>query len=233
MKIFSREFWGTVLIWAGILIFIFVLYDAVRPYFPDKSRYPAIDDIQRTLRSFFSKDRRQSKPAVPPPAASSAPAVRPRPRRPGEMPTADIHQTGGNYNLWIWEVLAEPKPGEPVRVEIAHAAAGEKGGFFIVAFADTDGDGQPDREIARSPFLTADAPGKWSDFQFPAPGRKIFVGSTWPEDSNTFIYRSNGKWPEGKNMFADRFYHTVSPGKAISAGPAFTNLRISFPANKD
>ena len=126
MKIFSREFWGSVLIWFGILIFIVVLYDAVRPYFPDRSRYPAVADIQRSIQSLFSGGATGTDKPPPPRNRPSRPPRRPPANLENGMLTNAIHQTGGNYHLWVWEILPERKLSDTIVVEIAHAAAGKR-----------------------------------------------------------------------------------------------------------
>jgi len=146
-----------------------------------------------------------------------------------EMLTSRIHQTRGNYGLWVWEVKPEKKTGNLVRVEIAHAAPGRRGGFRIVAYADTDGDARPDQLIAESDYFTADLPGEWSSFEFKTGEERIYVGNTWPAENEPLVYRGLGDWPESDSPLEGRFYHIISPGRAVSAGPAFTNLRISFP----
>jgi hypothetical protein len=234
MKIFKREFWGTVLIVLGVLIFLAVIYDSVRPYFPSRPPYRFTEKIRDFFQARWIKAISHSRPAParpatqppsrPPPVAAPPPLF----RNGEDMLTKNIHQTKGRYNLWVWEVKPEYKTGDKVKVEIAHAAAGEKGGFQIVAYADTDSDGEPDNEIARSEFLTSEQPGAWSSFEFSTPEKTIFVGNTWPAESDTWVFRGDGIWPLQDSPFDGRFYHTIRPGKTVSAGPSFTNMRITF-----
>ncbi len=231
MKITSSQFWGTVLIWIGVIIFLVVIYDSVRPYFPADSPYPWV-------RSWFSS-RRTDRSGGPPSSQGQEGRSQPRPParvRPDGFLTTNIHETQGNYHLWVWGVQPEKKTGETVEVRIAHAAAGEEGGFTIVAFADTDGDAEPDREIARSAYLTSEKPGQWSSFTFKTGEELIFVGCTWPPGSNTRVYRDNGPWPStAEYPFESRggnhaplFFHTISPREVRSAGPAITNMQVRF-----
>ncbi len=228
MKIFSSHFWGTVLIWIGVALFIFVIYDSVRPYFPSDSPY----DWVRKLGRFQKADR----PGRPPPTRrddAPRPPLPPIQVRPDGLLTTNVYKTPSDFKLWVWGILPEKKTGETVEVEIAHAAAGREGGFWIVAYADTSGDGKPDREIARSDYLTSEAPAQWSSFTFKTEEERIFVGCTWPPD--TLVYRSSGPWPISGYPFESRggqyaplFFHTISPREARSAGPAITNMRVSF-----
>lgn len=232
MKIISRQFWGTVLIWIGVIIFGAVIYNTVRPYFPPRSPYLWVGQVQ----SFLTRHKIERPPTAQP--------AGPRPHRPppparqwsknGYL-TNNIYQTRGNYHLWAWRIDPEKKTGETVVAEVAHAAAGKKGGFWIVAYADTDGDDKPDREIARSDYLTTEEPGQWSKFEFKTKEKRIFVGSTWPPGSNTWVYRGKGPWPAVNCPFESRggsyaplFFHTISAQDARSAGPAITNIKVSF-----
>jgi len=211
MNLLSHKFWGTVLIGLGSLIFLGVIYDSIRPYFPGHPPYQFLKTIHPFLKERFSA-------RTPTPKEKRAPA-RPRHRqiRPPLPParrgllTSNVHQTKGNYNLWVWGVKPQYRTGDTVKVEMAHAS-----------------DGQPDKEIARSDFLTVPKPGEWSSFEFTTPEKTIFVGNTWPRGSNTWVFRGNGLWPQADCPFVYRFYHLISPNKKTMAGPAFTNLRVSF-----
>ena len=112
---------------------------------------------------------------------------------------------------------------------MANAAAGERGGFSIIAFADLDDDGNPDKEIARSPYFTSAEPGTWSVFTFRSSEPRIFIGTTWHLSEDTLIYRMNGPWPEDDIPLEHIFYASKKGGKFHTAGPAYTNMRVSFP----
>ncbi len=223
MGLFSRESSARLLIIAGLLLLALALYDLLRPYLPAG---PKPETIFRA-GALFSRVSRDGRP----PAARPAPATaRPRPGLPGGMLTTSIYHNRGHYHGWIWAIRPEKKTSARVKVEIAHAAAGEEGAFQIVAFADTGGDGKPDLEIARSDWLFAPEPGRWSAFEFKTEAEAIFVGNAWPGADQVFIYRGNGRWPLEDSPFADRFFYSFPPATVSSAGPAFTNMRISFPA---
>lgn len=223
MKIFSRKFLGTVCIWLGVALLIVVGYDAICDYFPQSSPLQADTFPQKIFASLFSKtdQPRRSAPPFRRPAAA-------RPVKRGIGFNSVIHQTKGNYNVWVWEIKPGMKTGSTIKVRIMHAVDGERGGFNIIAYADTSGDGKPDKEIARSDFFISSKPGEWSKFQFTSSEKHIFVGNTWPRGSNAFIYRGNGPWPMRNCPLADRFYYRIPPGAADTAGPAYTNMRVSF-----
>jgi hypothetical protein len=73
------------------------------------------------------------------------------------------------------------------RVAMAHAEAGEFGAFRYVAWADSDGDGLPDKLIARSPLMAARQSGDWSAWSFRTAEGDVFVGNE-PADDETAIY---------------------------------------------
>lgn len=216
---------GNILIGLGILVFLAAVYDALRPFFPERASY----DFIGRLRSSLDQTSRPARPSAAPRAASPRRA----PSRPvlGEgLITHGVHQTGGSYEYMVWALKPEKVAGETIKIEAAHAADGAAGGFWLVAFADTTGDGHPDRSIARSDYLTVETAGEWSSLEFEAPkGKRIFVGLHWPLESDTAIFRQSGVWPLADGPFEDRFYHIIRPGDYRTAGPAYTNLRVSFP----
>lgn len=142
--------------------------------------------------------------------------------------TRGTYPTRGRYNLWIWAVRPELHSGTRVTVRVAHPLAGQDGGFHIVAWADTDGDNTPDREIARSPFLTSPRPGDWSSFKFETEEKKIYVGNSWPPDRFMLVYRSNGDWPPAIENLENYFYYRQGRRKLQRAGPAVTNMKVDI-----
>lgn len=225
MKILSREFWGTILIFVGLMVFLFVLYDSIRPFFPLSAQDPLAKKITGFFSSLFNRSGASPDASPPPPAPPAPPAPGASP--PGLL-TGGVYQAKGDYCLWVWGVKPEKKAGDKVTVEIAHPVAGEKGAFQVVAAADTNGDGKPDREIARSKILSAEQPRAYSSFTFTTPEKAIFVGNAWPERDGVSIYRGNGPWPIADSPFQDHFYLEIGPGDNQPAGPAFTNMKISF-----
>ncbi len=145
-----------------------------------------------------------------------------------DLLTRDTYPTQGRYDLWIWEVKSELVPGTRVRIEAAHPLPGRAGGFRIVAWTDADGDGFPDREVARSGFLASPSPGGWSSFEFVTATAKIYVGYTWPGEGFMLVYRRNDFWPAGHNTLDDYFYYRQSGSKLRRAGPAFTNMKVTL-----
>lgn len=224
MKIPVRELQAKALLAAGVLLFAGALFDFFRPYLPDR---PGAETIFRNIPSFPRAARTGRPPTAkrPPPAPAAA---RPRTIPPGGMLTTATYHNHGRYHGWVWAVKPGKKTSGRVKVEIAHAVAGEEGAFRIIAFADSTGDGKPDTEIARSGLLTGAAAGQWSAFEFETDQKSIFVGNSWEGAEYTVIYRDNGEWPLKDSPFEGRFYYSLPPAPVRSAGPAFTNMRINF-----
>lgn len=228
MKIFSRQFMGTALIWLGVIFFLAVIYDSVRPYFPRRIKYSFVNKIQNLFKSAktrFPFSRTTSPPRAAAVEKSTGRQPPPKPKLPlsNKFLTHNIYHPGQTYHLWVWGVKPELKTGKKIKLEMAHAAPGKEGGFWMVAYADTNGDGKPDQQIAKSGYFEAEKTGQWSVWELETDKERIFVGNTWPEDIEAAVYRDNGPWPQGP--FEGIFYHRISP---IQRGAAFTNMRISF-----
>ncbi len=128
------------------------------------------------------------------------------------------------FDSGVWEVIPPPAEGTRVVVELAHARAGEEGAFRFVAYADTEGDGLPDRLVAESAPLRAERPDGWSRWEFTAPGGRIFVGSRW--QLGAWVFHGFPPWPEaglGETMFYSR------GGIPRNRARRITNLRLTFP----
>ena len=231
MEIFNRKLWGKLLFWLGVLVLVVLVHNSIRPYFPRKNPSQFLKNIPMFFKKLFpsrpptSKKVPPPRKALPPPPKISYQEFHSNPKI---MLTKHVHPMRGEYDLWVWGVKPERKTGNAVKVKMAHAGVGERGGFWIVAYADTNGDGKPDKEIAKSEFLASDRRVAWSSFTFTTQEKRIFVGSTWPKGSNNLVFRWDGPWPLKDSPFEDRFYHVVSPNKSSTAGPAYTNMKISF-----
>jgi len=227
MKIFSREFAGTVLIWFGVLIFLVVIYDCISPVFPRNAPYPFISSIQSFFRGESSPSEKGAPERKSPPRRSHPPRTFQKIQNNGKMLTTSIHHPGTSYQQWVWAVKPEYISGQKFTVEMAHGAAGDEGGFNIIVYADTDGDEKPDKKIAGSEFLTGKIAGEWSSFTFTTTEKQLFIGNSWPPDNNTAIFRGNGLWPRKDFPLEGRFFYLIKGSNSRSAGPAFTNLIFS------
>lgn len=130
--------------------------------------------------------------------------------------------------IQTWRVPREDV--EPGRYELSmqHAAAGQAGSFQLIAFADTNDDGRPDREIGRSDLKTARSPGEWSTWQFDAPAGALCVGNSWGPWTALLYYQMGPPVPEGYIVLGvDNLYSCSSnevPGTAVAM--RFTNIRL-------
>lgn len=146
---------------------------------------------------------------------------------PGEIPVAQVREKASpGHRLQVWEVLKPFAPGDLVTVKAEHAASGDKGGFSIIAFADRNGDGRPDVEIVRSPFLTGRRAGDWSQWSFRAPKGKIFVGYTWREGARVYFERTGWK----NAGFSPEMYYSSGELPTLSTSPRASNLAVEIAA---
>ncbi|HOO77929.1 MAG TPA: hypothetical protein PLI51_07925 [bacterium] len=146
---------------------------------------------------------------------------------PGEIPAAQVREKASpGHRLQVWEVLKPYAPGDLVTVKAEHAAGGDKGGFSIIAFADRNGDGRPDIEISRSPFLAGRRAGDWSQWSFRAPTGKIFVGYTWREGARVYFERTG--WKDAS--FSPEMYYSSGELPTLSTSPRASNLAVEIGA---
>ena len=134
-----------------------------------------------------------------------------------------------DHNVQIWEVLPEfTKQGE-YEIKIKHAATGEVGSFYIIAWADINNDGKPDKEISRSDLKIASEEGEWSSWNFKSDYNRIFVGNTW-RSSNEKMYYQNGGTVDGYIGLSNKVYYSrVFNGQpSQSTSPRFTNIKVKI-----
>lgn len=231
MKLFNREFWGISLTCIGVLLLVITIYKIFCPL----SNQSKLQQVAGIFQSFF-----QSKPASSSKALQKG-SVRTQPASPAKRSTKQLPSSLGKYltkytyrptniyNMWIWGIKPDRKTGNTIQIEMAHALAGDKGGFWIVAYIDTDNDNVPDKEIARSDYFTATTPGEWSSFTFKSSKKMIFIGHTWQDGDDVTIYRANGPWPLEESPLENYFYLSPSgSSRLVKHGPNYTNLRVTF-----
>lgn len=139
------------------------------------------------------------------------------------VPHIQLRTTPG-HSLQVWEVVKPYSTKDTVTVKVQHAASGNEGGFFIVAYGDKNNDGRPDLELGRSSFLTARSAGDWSYWTLPAPEGRLFVGNTWNESARVFFDRTG--W--GHKDLSPTMYYSSSGPPTLSTGPRSTNLVIEI-----
>ncbi len=142
-----------------------------------------------------------------------------------EQEVSRVSNTG--HNVQIWEVTPPFTKNAEYEINIKHAAAGAVGSFYIIAWADTNNDGKPDKEIGRSDLKTASKDGEWSSWNFKSNYNRIFIGNTW-SSSNEKMYYQNGGTVDGYVGLSNTvFYSRVFNGKpSQSTSPRFTNIKV-------
>ncbi len=151
---------------------------------------------------------------------------------PDEVPPSHVQgQISTGAFLGVWEFLKPFDPGDEIGVKIQHAAAGRRGGFYMVAYGDRSRDGKPDIELARSPYLRSGKAGEWSRWAFPAPDGKLFVGYAWEDETRIFYERSAWK----HNYLSSTMYYTNSHQgpPVLVAGPRSINMVVEVAKIKE
>jgi hypothetical protein len=132
-----------------------------------------------------------------------------------------------DHYVQVWAVNPSLANSSEYEISIQHALAGPEGAFYIVAWEDTDGDGLPDHEIARSGLMTADSKGQWSSFVFRTASKALFVGNAWSEPKPTIYYEMNRTLNRndglGSVVYFSREIDGIPTGKA---SPRYTNIKF-------
>lgn len=120
------------------------------------------------------------------------------------------------------------------RISMAHTEAGIYGAFHYVAYADTNGDGTPDKLIARSPLAQADRAGGWTVWTFDTHAKRVFAGNTWKRDDTTQFSRrrqrhdGNKNWSGlGDEIYVSGFFGGM-PTKRHKFWPYLHNIRVQL-----
>lgn len=136
-----------------------------------------------------------------------------------------ISDTG--HSVQLWEVLPEYTISGTYEISIKHAVAGDQGSFYIIAWADTDNNGIPDKEIGRSDLLTASTDGEWSSWRFSSNYKRIFVGNTWSRTDEKMYYQSGGTVEGYLGLSSKVFYSRSFNGNPNqSTSPRYTNIKV-------
>ncbi len=132
-------------------------------------------------------------------------------------------------------------PGKGKRryvVCMRHCEAGRFGALYYIAYADTDGDGTPDKLIARSDLATAEAPGQWTQWTFITSEPSVFAGCAYLE-ATAGAYRrraSPGATKDrprgGTEVYVGSSFGAV-PKHRKTSWPYLGNIRIRVNQNPD
>ena len=85
-----------------------------------------------------------------------------------------------DHRTQVWKLPAG-RGRRSYTVGLAHPAAGYAGALRYVAYADTNGDGLPDKLLATSPLARATAAGQWTQWQFSTDQPHVYVGCALPQ----------------------------------------------------
>ena len=134
-----------------------------------------------------------------------------------------------DHRTQVWP-LPLGRAERTIRVSMAHGEAGRFGAFRYVAYADTTGDGRPDKLIARSLQASARTAGGWSAWTFRTAERHVFVGNTWAEADITHCRRkrkgSNDRHRGlGSEIYVSGFVGRV-PRQRRAFWPYVHNIRV-------
>ncbi|PLX17205.1 MAG: hypothetical protein C0599_14060, partial [Salinivirgaceae bacterium] len=145
----------------------------------------------------------------------------------GAVSQAVSRMSNTGHSVQVWEVLPEHTKKGTYEISIQHAVAGTTGSFYLIAWADTNKDGKPDKEIGRSELKTAATAGQWSSWPFSSIYDRIFVGNTWSQNDEK-VYYQNGGTLEGyvglsNKVFYSRTFNGI-PNQSTS--PRFTNIKV-------
>ncbi len=140
------------------------------------------------------------------------------------------------HRLHVWK-LKRGRGKRTYIIAMAHPEAGRFGAFYYVAYADTNGDGRPDKLIARSPSASADTPGKWTQWTFTTSEPVVFVGNAWPEEhAGVYCHRAPPGPANWQGLDAEVYVAPVlgvTPTRRWTRWPYFTNIRIHVNQNPD
>ncbi len=140
------------------------------------------------------------------------------------------------HRVQVWK-LPRRRGRRNCAVAMAHPEAGRFGAFYYVAYADTDGDGRPDKLIARSPLASADAPGNWTRWSFITSEPVVFVGNAWPEETaGVYCTRTKPRTTNWRGLEAEVFVAPligVTPKRKWTWQPYLTNIRINVNQNPE
>ena len=101
----------------------------------------------------------------------------------------------------------------------------------LVAWADTGGDGEPDREVGRSDRLTVRERGEWVHWEFTSDESALYVGWSWPPEpqGNTPFYWTTGELRGWSGLGSTLVFALDEAGPpTLRKAPRYTNLRVTW-----
>ena len=90
------------------------------------------------------------------------------------------------HRVQVWRLPDDRRKRKCV-VYMGHGRAGLAGAFYYVAYADTTGDGLPDKLIGRSSLAQAVRAARWTKWEFVTDYCSVFIGNAW-RSADTAVY---------------------------------------------
>jgi hypothetical protein len=172
--------------------------------------------------------RPTGKMPVPPASGEVVPATRPAAAKAVNGIALPLRQVAAlPCRVQVW-----PVPGgqgqRTYRVSIEHPEAGAAGGFYYVAYADTDGNGRPDQLLARSPLAQAERAGQWTQWQFTTDQKTDFVGKAWDRPDTVHYHTQKIEIDDNWRGLGNQCYVSLDGwGVPMTPwGPCYGNLRV-------
>lgn len=136
------------------------------------------------------------------------------------------------YRVQVWQ-LPQAQGERTVSVAMAHPEAGDAGAFHYVAYADSDGDGRPDRLLARSALVEAGEPGEWTRWSFTTDESAVYVGNAWPRpDTSVYFAPADGRFARDNrnglagDVYVGGYFNGV-PCWGSPYGPYLSNIKVN------
>ncbi len=185
---------------------------------------------RQTLKTLEDDDTKFGKPTGKVVTAEKVPPLKKTGGGGVAEPISETHIMPHRVQVWrapLRRTLKKNDGPMTYRVSMAHPEAGALGEFYYVAYADTDGDGQPDKLIARSPLARATEAGDWTNWSFASNQERIYVGNALPRARASMYAERVEKQSQWVGMgerpwVSDTF--GAAPG--VRGGPFLSNLRI-------
>ncbi len=122
------------------------------------------------------------------------------------------------------------------RISLPHAQVGSAGAFYFVAYADTNGDGVPDKLIARSPLAQSVLAGGWSTWTFATSERNVFAGNAWVGDDVVLAGRPAPQGEAAGSLKQEYFvsgFFGKTPDDKRAFVPYLQDIRVEIPQDSD
>ncbi len=185
---------------------------------------------RQTLKTLKDDDTKFGEPTGKVVAAEDVPPLKETSGGGVAKPISQTHVMPHRVQVWrapLRRTLKKRDGPATYRVSMAHPEAGALGEFYYVAYADTDGDGQPDKLIARSPLARSAEAGNWTSWSFRSDQERIYVGNALPRARASMYAERLQKQSQWVGMGARPWVSdTFGAAPGVRGWPFLSNLRI-------